>query len=282
MGLISNIECWKLSLANPEPHFDEHYLHSEIVIRDENLLHAVSRLRDLVMSFCVLRNLDFMECESAKDAVVREIHRLLTGQSKLQYTEFVAFWKCFDMSYSIYAKLPEEKQIEFLKILLESYCNERAELYKSCGLTHSTVQALYDAGASRKQGGTALRKLVNVLLKVCSQIKVVNIGKHIFVIEAKHIKEAGGAQDKQIVELIDFIRECEQDNTFHYVSFLDGAYFNELINPRGNGQNKAMKQREEIFDCLSACGSNYFVNTSGFVELIRSAVRELETEQKSV
>ncbi len=44
---------------------------------------------------------------------------------------------------------------------------------------------------------------------------VLKVNYHFFIIEAKHIKEAGGAQDKQIAELIEFIRYSEENKTLH-------------------------------------------------------------------
>ncbi len=47
---------------------------------------------------------------------------------------------------------------------------------------------------------------------------------HFFIIEAKHINETEGAQDKQIAELISFINQQELSQNIHYVAFLDGLY----------------------------------------------------------
>lgn len=256
--------------------------------------------------------------------LLSEINRILTSHQYLQYTEFVAFWKCLDMSFSIYRRLSPQEQLTLLRKFLENYCRNRIDLYKTHGPTHSVVQALYDAQSSRKQGSSAIRKLVALLSEGYPQIRqleenlvpsgsspwyaildrsegkkileriissrglkftfrawkqnklpdlVVGIGKHVFVLEAKHIKEPGGAQDKQIAELIDFIRKCEAESAFHYVSFLDGLYFNELI--RENSDDKRAFQKRAILECLENCPSNYFVNTAGFKALLQDAVEEL-------
>lgn len=324
MALKSNIHYWQTSLQNPEPYSDPHYIYSKVIIQDEELTGAVSQLRELIVSYCVLKELEYEGRELAEDAIVREINRILTSHQCLQYTEFVAFWKCLDMSFSIYRKLSPQEQLTLLRKSLENYCRNRIDLYKTHGLTHSVVQALYDAQSSRKQGSSAIRKLVALLSEASPQIRkleenlvlsesslwyaildrsegkkileqiissrslkftfriqkqnklpdlVVGVEKHVFLLEAKHIKEPGGAQDKQIAELIDFIRECETDSTFHYVSFLDGLYFNELI--RENSGDKQAFQKRAILECLKNCPSNYFVNTAGFKALLQDAVEEL-------
>jgi hypothetical protein len=52
----------------------------------------------------------------------------------------------------------------------------------------------------------------------------VRLNGRLSVIEHKHMKEGGGGQDKQIGELIDFIRQ--NDPQVSYISFLDGVYYN--------------------------------------------------------
>lgn len=53
----------------------------------------------------------------------------------------------------------------------------------------------------------------------------------VFICECKHMKEAGGGQDKQVSELISLIGHAENNKTVGYISYLDGIYFNKLINP---------------------------------------------------
>jgi len=93
---------------------------------------------------------------------------------------------------------------------------------------------------------------------------VVKIDGHFLIIEAKHIKETGGAQDKQVNELIQFISYSEKSEFIHYLAFLDGIYFNEFINPRGD---KIKKQVKDIENSLSSNPNNFFVNTSGIMKI---------------
>ena len=94
-----------------------------------------------------------------------------------------------------------------------------------------------------------------------------------FICEAKHIKESGGGQDKQLNELIAFIDNMDHshaNNNIFYVAFLDGAYFNKLFKPRLPVKIKDQKQRIER--CLQNPRKNgFFVNTFGLKELLKSA-----------
>ncbi len=93
-------------------------------------------------------------------------------------------------------------------------------------------------------------------------------GNKIFILEHKHMKECGGGQDKQMSEIINFISYKESKNV-HYVSFLDGVYFNLLVD--GNIlSGKQHNQRLGILYYLKNNKQNFFVNTSGFKELLRS------------
>ena len=94
---------------------------------------------------------------------------------------------------------------------------------------------------------------------------VIKIKGKLLILEAKHIKESGGAQDKQINELITFIRQKE-NKPVSYVAFLDGRYFNKFTGTSLSG--KVQEQRDAIEKVLQEHPSNYFVNTAGLRQLL--------------
>jgi len=102
----------------------------------------------------------------------------------------------------------------------------------------------------------------------------VNLGEHLFVVEHKHMKELGGGQDKQIVEISEFVSQTERDANTHYVGFLDGILFNKMFAPDATA--KVARQRDEIARALEIHPSNYFVNTHGFLALMKAFVEALE------
>lgn len=85
------------------------------------------------------------------------------------------------------------------------------------------------------------------------------------IIEHKHMKELGGGQDKQILEISRFLQQ-EDDNVI-YVSFLDGILFNRLFALGATG--KVLTQQKEIRQALRQYSRSYFVNTAGFERLVR-------------
>jgi len=64
---------------------------------------------------------------NAASEILNEIYDIIVSIDKIQYTEFVAFWKTLDISYSVFEKLLNKKVI--LKELLQKYCERRRELY---------------------------------------------------------------------------------------------------------------------------------------------------------
>jgi hypothetical protein len=94
------------------------------------------------------------------------------------------------------------------------------------------------------------------------------------IIEAKHIKESGGAQDKQIDEIIKFIKHSENSKFIHYTSFLDGIYFNNFILPPKS--SKVYRQKQEIKEHLKNNPNNFFLNTAGIICLFQDLKKVLE------
>jgi len=89
----------------------------------------------------------------------------------------------------------------------------------------------------------------------------------IFIMEHKHMKESGGGQDKQMSEIIDFI--SYRDKNVHYISFLDGIYFNLLVDNKIKS-GKPFTQKNDIINILYKNYQNYFVNTYGFIKLLEN------------
>lgn len=90
-----------------------------------------------------------------------------------------------------------------------------------------------------------------------------------YIIEHKHMKEGGGGQDKQVSEIINFINYSEnlQQIKIHYITFLDGLYFNLFTKPYGDN-GKIKNQLASIKLGLTNNPANYFVNTTGFIEFL--------------
>lgn len=89
---------------------------------------------------------------------------------------------------------------------------------------------------------------------------------HYYIVEMKTMKGSGGGQDKQLTEIINFIRYKEQDERIHYITYLDGEYSNLLHGI--HKQPKIQRQYDDIMACLRENSGNYFLNTAGFKKFI--------------
>ena len=94
-----------------------------------------------------------------------------------------------------------------------------------------------------------------------------------YIVEMKSMKGSGGGQDKQLTEVINFIRYSEKNKKVHYVTYLDGEYSNLLHG--STTQPKIRCQYEDALSCLANNPGNYFLNTAGFAKLL-----ELMTQQR--
>ncbi len=92
----------------------------------------------------------------------------------------------------------------------------------------------------------------------------------VFIGEHKNIRESGGAQDKQINELISFIKK--ESNSIIFVAYCDGAYFNKAKKTYEDKKEKNKKSKiiQQMFDIEQAIlkTNNYFVGTKTFEKLI--------------
>lgn len=86
----------------------------------------------------------------------------------------------------------------------------------------------------------------------------IKTGDDYFIVEQKNMKETGGGQDKQTLEITDFIDRQPEFKKLHYITFLDGIYFNNIDN---NSAGKTSQQYNDIVSALYKFPDNFFVNS---------------------
>ena len=113
-----------------------------------------------------------------------------------------------------------------------------------------------------------LRDNLNIRIETKSQEKnldfVIKHNENYFLLEAKHINVSGGAQDKQIKELIGLISLTENNKKVSYLSFMDGKYSNKLLlHNQSKRSKKKYNQLKEINININKT-NNFWLNTKGF------------------
>lgn len=130
-----------------------------------------------------------------------------------------------------------------------------------------------------------IKKYLNIDLQFNTQNKMLDIiiksGDKIVFIEAKHIKESGGNQDKQIKELIEIIKTKSKNKNIYFCAFLDGFYSNKLLeninddiinnidlinNPNNT---KLINQKIDIITSLNKNKTSFWFNSKGYEEFIK-------------
>ncbi len=96
---------------------------------------------------------------------------------------------------------------------------------------------------------------------------IIKIDGAYYIGEAKMMKGSGGGQDKQLVEIINFIRYQERQPNVHYVVYFDGEYANMLLSSTDRSP-KIERQYQDIVKCLTENPKNFFVNPDGFVAML--------------
>lgn len=169
--LRANIDYWEASLGAPEPLIDPFYTQSQVILTD-SLVSEADALREFLGVYCFLlrQRESNTQAQVVREYLVSQIDALLRESECLQYTEFVAFWKCSGVSYSVYCGLDEQKRIETLMGLLNMYCSDRKPLYDKFGYSHIVSQALYDSGTSRSQGASVVQKFTAMLRQLTKNV----------------------------------------------------------------------------------------------------------------
>jgi len=284
---MDNIYLFEECLKIWEPCIDEYYFTwlDDLFIDNDDVVEKIWKLRSLITA-CYIninKNISF-------EYLLDDILDIL--EENVKYSEFVAFWKVLDISYSSFSVLKIDQKKEILKKFIFLYCKNREFKYieKWIVYSNSTIQALYDSWSSRSKWELGKKKLIDFLKnkgiteffvdeqKIKNEISkndikfefsnkyqwklpdafFYNENWEIFILEAKHINEWGWSQDKQVHELIDFISYTEEN--VHYVSFLDWTYFNKFKNIK-NSSKKLLLQKQQILNNLNKNKNNYFINT---------------------
>lgn len=100
---------------------------------------------------------------------------------------------------------------------------------------------------------------------------LIKIGKDFFIVEQKNMKEDGGGQDKQTVEITKFIKRKPEFEGLHYITFIDGVYFNKLT-PTATAKTK--DQYVDVLETLTKYKANYFVNSYAFEKVLDDAITD--------
>lgn len=303
----SNIDYFKISINQKET-LDRRYMSLEISESLDEMVETTKEIKELLITIKRLnmQNLDASEFyNQLRPLVLSEL-----GSKN----EFNGFINACDSAISTIAANPET-----FKTIVDLYLENRTI---SDHTPREWVQALVDKGSQRSLGTIGENKVIELaeragfikannttdffsnkysVIKFSKTIKnridsdvvfgsqkkdldiILKSRNNYCFIEAKHIKEGGGAQDKQIKELIGLLNVPLQDN-LKILAFMDGVYSNvllvftdkEILEPQNIinrvRSTKTITQRYEIVSTLYKRKNAYWVNTAGLIEFLNDFI----------
>jgi len=297
-NIPGNLQCFKISQENSEPALDDFYIFEK---KDPDIKQYIKNTKQIKNYLITIRTLlDKKEKREVIDKYFKELAGDLNKFSNC--SEFSGFINACDNTLN-FAKhdfvLLKEIAKRYFKnrILNESVPEEwiQAILDKNasakkgaCG-ENKLIRILENRGFkkvdrwddfyknekcvarfSKVFGLRAVRKNFKIKINTHKQNKrldlVIKDGNKKFLLEAKHLNITGGAQDKQLSELIEILGLSEKDKNIFYIAFLDGNYSNILLD-KEKAKEKLDAQRKDIAKFLNKNSNSYWVNTAGFKAL---------------
>lgn len=304
-------ECLEHKVNNID--YSARYILNKVIIPKKNdknnlLLNKNDELVELLIQYNNYKKLNDI---SHDEEIILKIDDCLKFDG-MNFSPFSQYLMIHDITYNMYL---EELSFDEKKYIIDSYLEDRHEMYMNYAYSEIVFQVLNDNYSHKRKSVLGVEKLK----KICEKYNIKKLSDNItddiyyilpdsgdrnqfkeilkknnikfsfannhqdkmpdllikfydsfIIVEHKKIKELGGGQDKQMTEIIDFIKYDERG--IYYVSYLDGILFNELKNPKET--NKIYRDKIDILNSLKENPYNYFVNEFGFLKLIDSFFEE--------
>ncbi|MBI5530021.1 MAG: hypothetical protein HY918_00785 [Candidatus Doudnabacteria bacterium] len=318
---MNNLQLLKHCSNHPEPVLDESYMFIE---KHKDLSLYAKKTQEIKNQLITLKELNKQKSKEVKKVEKNIYHNLaILLEKNAQFSEFGCFINACDATVEVASKnlqalekitklYLEKRDLndivpgEWIQALIDKTSSRKKgqageekliKILKSKGYLYTEKFETFiknKKSVSKFKGDFTLNGILKnfkVQIGKDSQNKKMDLcvknGKDIYFLEAKHISISGGAQNKQIKELIDILKNKLVNSKFHQVSFLDGAYFNLLFsknlklknaikksilknNEFDDGEsplNKIESQKVDINNALKLNTGNFFINTAGFNKL---------------
>jgi hypothetical protein len=303
MALQNNLHYFNISIENPEEFFDMRYMVLEPTKDLATYASATKEKKELLTTIKVLN-----EKGMDASKIYMDLRNKMSNKFSHK-SEFACFLACCDSSiplllsydqqnfekivnlYLKYRNISEYTPEEWLQAVIDTGASRKkggigdkklSDIAINMGFTkvkdmdsllrHDKAVAHFSKtkfnyqtikdriGASIDSIKNKQEQLLDIILK--------NKNMYAFI-EAKHLKELGGAQNHTVSEIIDVIKNKSNSDNFKFVSFCDGVYSNILMNPSNNTDNKIRTQYSDISRILKENVNSFWLNTVGFKEFVK-------------
>lgn len=307
----NNLHYFNISINNKEKIFDSYYMPNKIEIDEEILssyIKTINKIKELLITIKQLNE----KKKDATD-FYKEL-QILTVNKFANNSEFNCFMNAIDLTSWILKKIEFDEFKEAVNLYIKnrpinlitpnewvqalidkgssrsqgsSGENKIIDLAEKYNFKH--VNSWEDfikepkaiAQFSTGDKGFNLKTInekFNTNINFESQNKMLDViiksNNQYIIIEAKHLKEGGGSQNKQIKELIDIIKTPiinQNKGNFLYGAFLDGFLNNVILtkNKDNSSANKTTNQRNDIETALHNNSHSFWFNTAGLEAFLK-------------
>jgi len=281
MVIQINQHYWEISLQNPEEFFEEYYIKEGVIISDPAVLKLINSLRRSITSYCYLKNKEGDAFEEVRQELLGEISNMLMlkikGKCYIHHSDFVAFWKVLDYTFSMYNSIKDnDRKLNILRNLIEEYCDKREDLYMTMGYSDTTIQVLYDNGASRRKASGGVNKILDI-------IKPVFKNRNIQILEATTSSDFSEqififhkmALFKQFLDYFNidysFGRSHQDKNPDIVIKIHDDLFIMELkhVKEGGGGQDGTITELIQFIEQQEVSGNIHYISfmDGGYINL---------------
>ena len=302
---MTNLEIFEFCKNKQEKRFDSFYIFSD---KDKDLPKHLEKIKTIKEKLITLKQILGREgSEKLTEQIFEDLSVELTSDGN--YSEFACFANACDTSIGeisndkkllrelteLYLQKRDATEIvpaewvqaiidkgasrkkgkvgekKLAKILLQNdfVQTDNVEVFLKTGKTFANFRG----GKSKDFSTAGVHKNFGVKFGKKTQGKkldlIIKKGEQIYFLEAKHLRVSGGAQNKQILEIINLLNFKTGKENYHTIAFLDGVYSNELLSAgvslkSKKLKNKVQRQYADIIKFLRSNPDNFWLNTAGF------------------
>ena len=174
---MNNLDYFELSRVNSKVNIDFSNPRGKIIIPDSKeelnkLTKANKKLLDNIIAYRVLSKNDFFD-EVALNKIIEDIVSIVENTNHINYSGFCVYFQVLKYSYDRFMKqrnLTHRDKIILMRQIVDSYIENRHDMYNSHGYTDQVLQVMCDASSSRRNGSTGASSL-GAIMKDNSIIK---------------------------------------------------------------------------------------------------------------
>lgn len=304
-----NVKLLKVSCAGQEHPFDRYYIKNEPLAENSGLIEITRQIRQTVDALCQNQSRNTDEYARGMSRLKTLMKKKESRFSEFAaFTKVMDVTLEVVKHYIDEPGFLEKIVLEYCKTRSGFYSRKglsdsTIQVLKDSGMSRSKGESannklrdMFKAKSIDEYGGSLVKnfyfipnrgdreKVVQVSHSLGFEFKsmkknsdkipdaIFRIGPHAFILEAKHLKQGGGAQDRAIQELLGFIDFVEDKPNLHYVAFVDGILANTFFSESEPSKPKTATQWKRLRQLIKKNHGNFFVNTSGLKALLEDFI----------